>query len=217
MDTGLAERIYVTVHLPYLEVSYGVPDPRGERFAPGAFRFIPGYTPRLYLAHGGDRSQYRLAAGKLWEHQDTPEGLDLVYELFRTAEGRRGHENALDSTTNVSAEFTAIREGTGPRGERLITDAILSGVALADVGAYRGATVTAIQTATERRTARFAALAAQLEQLEQGAAAADAARKYLPRQPTAAELLAIHYDPAIAEQHVPAAAMALAAHYDRPM
>lgn len=211
------ERVYISVLVPYNEVTHGVADPRGERLAPGSLRHAKGSPPRLYLAHAGDRGHYRIPAGRLWEAGDDPAGLHLVYELHRTAEGRRAAENAADSTMSVSPELIVINDRTGPLGERLITEAILHAVALCADPAYPGAKVTAIQTATERRAARFAALAAQLEQLEQGAAAADAARKYLPRQPTAAELLAIHYDPALAEQHVPAAAMALAVHYDRPM
>ena len=68
--------------------------------------------------------------------------------------------------------------------------------------------MTAIQTATERRTARLKAVAAMLDH---GQAAALEARKYAPA-PDPAALLAVKWDPALAEQHTPAAKLALLAH-----
>ncbi len=85
----------------------------------------------------------------------------------------------------------------------------LHAVALTPDPAYPSARVTAIQTASERRTARLAAVAAMLEQ---GQAAALEARKYAAPAPDVAALLAITYDPAIAEQHIDAAALALLSH-----
>lgn len=199
------ERIYVSMVLPYGELTHGVADPRGERLAPGSLRHAKGHAPRLYLAHAGDRGHYRIPAGRLWEAGDEPGGLHLVFELHRTEEGRRAAENAADSTQSVSPELIVIGDRTGPVGERLITDAILHAVALTPDPAYAGAKVTAIQTATERRTERLKAVA---RMLEQGHAAAVDARKYAPA-PDVAKLLAIHYDPAIAEQHIDAAALAL--------
>ena len=207
------ERIYVSVIVPYNELTHGVADPRGERLAPGSLRHAKGHPPRLYLAHAGDLGHYRIPAGKLWEAGDDPAGLHLVYELHRTAEGRRAAENALDSTQSVSPELIVINDRTGPLGERLITEAILHAVALTPDPAYPGAKVTAIETATQRRAAYFARAAAALEA---GQAAALEARKYAPA-PDPAALLAVKWDPALADKHVPAAAMALAVHYDRPI
>ncbi len=110
---------------------------------------------------------------------------------------------------SVSPELIVYADRTGPLGERLITEAILHAVALCADPAYPGAKVTAIQTATERRAAYFARAAAALEA---GQSAALEARKYAAPAPDVAALLAITYDPAIAEQHIDAAALALLSH-----
>ena len=109
---------------------------------------------------------------------------------------------------SVSPELYVIRDRTGADGERLVLDAILHGVALTPDPAYPSAKVTAIQTASERKAARLNAVAAMLEQ---GKAAALEARKYAPA-PDVAELLAVTYDPGLAEQHIDAAKLALIAH-----
>ena len=202
------ERIYVSAVIPYGELTHGVPDPRGERLAPGSLRTAPGRALRLYLAHGGDRGHYRIPAGLLWEARQEPAGLELCFELHRTAEGRRAAENAADSTMSVSPELYVIRDRTGADGERYIQDAILHGVALTPDPAYPSAKVTAIQTATERRAAYFARAAAALKA---GQAAALEARKYAPA-PDVAALLAVKWDPGLAEQHTDASTLALLAH-----
>ena len=202
------ERIYVSAVIPYGELTHAVPDPRGERLAPGSLRTAPGRALRLYLAHGGDRSHYRIPAGLLHDARQERAGLELCFELHRTAEGRRARENAADSTMAISPELYVLRDRTGGDGERYILDAILHGVALTADPAYGSARVTAIQTATERRTARLNAVAAMLEH---GKAAALEARKYAPA-PDVAALLAVKWDPALAEQHTPAAKLALLAH-----
>lgn len=202
------ERIYVTALIPYGELTHGVADPRGERLAPGSLRHAKDHPPRLYLAHAGDRGHFRIPAGRLWDAGDEPAGLHLVFELHRTAEGRRAAENALDSTQSVSPELIVYADRTGPAGERLITEAILHAVALTPDPAYAGAKVTAIQTATERRLARLRAVDAMLAR---GQAAALEARKYAPA-PDVAKLLAVTYDPGLAEQHIDAAKLALLAH-----
>ena len=108
------ERIYLSLIVPYGELTHGVADPRGERLAPGSLRHAKGSPPRLYLQHAGDRSHYRIPAGRLWEAGDDPAGLHLVFELHRTAEGRRAAENAADSTQSVSPELIVYRRPDRP-------------------------------------------------------------------------------------------------------
>jgi phage head maturation protease len=208
------ERLYLTTLIPYGEVSYGTDNPRGEQLAPSSLRHIPGHPPRLYLAHGGDRARYRIPAGKLWEASDQPDGLRLVYELHRTEEGRRAAENSADSTPGCSVEMVVLRDHTGTRGERVVDAAVLTGLALAADPAYQGARVVSIQTAAQRRAEFLAAVRAQLEH---GQAAADEARKKYAPPVDVAKLLAVKWDPGLADQHVSADAMALAAHYGRPI
>jgi phage head maturation protease len=203
------ERIYVTTLIPYGEVTYGTDNTRGEQLAPGSLRYVPGHPPRLYLAHGGDRARYRIPAGKLWEASDQPDGLHLVYELHRTEEGRRAAENSADSTPGCSVEMVVLRDHTGARGERVVDSAILSGLALAADPAYEGARVVSIQTATERRAGYLAAVRAQLEQGQ--AAALEARRTYAPPVDVA-KLLAVKWDPGLADQSHSAAELALLAH-----
>jgi phage head maturation protease len=203
------ERIYLSMVLPYGELTHGVADPRGERLAPGSLRHAKGRAPRLYLAHAGDLGHYRIPAGRLWEAGDEPAGLHLVFELHRTAEGRRAAENAADSTMSVSPELIVISDRTGPVGERLITEAILHAVALTPDPAYAGAKVTAIETASERRAARLTRLAAVLDRGQ--AAALEARRTYAPPVDVA-KLLAVKWDPGLADQHRDAAELALLAH-----
>ena len=174
------ERIYVSAVIPYGELTHGVPDPRGERLAPGSLRTAPGRALRLYLAHGGDRGHYRIPRRA---PLGSPPGARRARAVLRAAPHRRGPQGGGERRgLHHERQPRAVRHPRPHRGRRraAVLDAILHGVALTPDPAYPSAKVTAIQTASERKAARLNAVAAMLEQ---GKAAALEARKYAPTPP----------------------------------
>lgn len=158
---GTPERMYLTCWIPYGQVTRDVLHPGGEVLAPYSLRKGPGL--RLHLAHdGGQLPTCRIPAARLHDSWHDENGLTLVFEAFHTAEGRRAVENCRESTPHVSPEFVVVSETTGSQGERIVTDAILCGVALVADAAYSSARVTDVQTATQRRRLRGAHVAATL-------------------------------------------------------
>lgn len=145
-----AERIVEGIVVPWNEVSFLTPDPRGERFRAGSLtRTIKerGDRVKLYRTHehsvavgrplawkptheGGLWAQFRIAA--------TPAGDDVLLEL---------REGMLDA---FSVGFLPKREVRGADGAREIIEAQLHEVSLCPIGAYDGARVLAM-----REPARF--------------------------------------------------------------
>ena len=138
------QRVMTLLLVPYGEVSYLTPHPKGERFLKGAFRkaaaeFRGRRTPLyLFRSHNHDR-----AVGRALSLADSPDGPVAEFRIATTAAGddvvaeyREGLLNA------VSVGFRAVLEAISRHdGVRDIREAALLEASMVPLGAYEGAQV----------------------------------------------------------------------------
>ena len=122
----------------YGEIATGAPRP--EKFLPGAFK-IPPDGVILNVQH--DRNKPIARTPDTLILTDTAEALELRAEVPATTEG----SDAITLVRNkilvgLSVEFRAVKEHF-EAGVRVITEAVLSGVAVVDRAAYAGSVVEA--------------------------------------------------------------------------
>jgi HK97 family phage prohead protease len=146
--------------VPYDEVTYDVPDPRGERFARGAFAdFITDWQGAegkrsrrpvpFFRNHQHDR-----AAGVARSLAETPDGPVGSFRIPDTPFGNEVlaeyREGLLDG---ISVGFYALEETRDDEGVRVITKARLVEASAVVLGAYQSARVLAVRS---KQAPRFA-------------------------------------------------------------
>ena len=135
---SLDGRVLSGVVMRYGEIATGAPRP--ERFDPGAFRF-PDDGVILNVQHDRNRPLARTPDTLILK--DTAAALELRAELPETREGTDTLELVRSRVlTGLSVEFRAVKEHF-EAGVRVITEALLSGVAVVDRSAYSGSVVEA--------------------------------------------------------------------------
>ena len=135
---SLDGRVLSGVVMRYGEIATGAPRP--ERFDPGAFRF-PDDGVILNVQHDRNRPLARTPDTLILK--DTVAALELRAELPETREGTDTLELVRSRVlTGLSVEFRAVKEHF-EAGVRVITEALLSGVAVVDRSAYSGSVVEA--------------------------------------------------------------------------
>lgn len=132
----LEGRVLSGTVMPYGEIAKGAPRP--EKFIPGSLRFSDVI---LNVQHDRNRPIARTDGGL--ELTDSQKALELRATLPETREGDDTIELVKKRVLRgLSVEFRAISEHY-EAGVRVITDAILSGIAIVDRPAYQGAVVEA--------------------------------------------------------------------------
>ena len=137
--------------VPYDRVTLKAGYPRGERFAPGAFKGSaqPGVKVRLIdedhaAAHGAARRPVGVAT----ELRDDREGLWGTFRFYDTPEGRGAWENVREETYGgLSIGFQAVKDRRDSAGVREVIEARLHHVSLVDDPAYEQAKIVAVRSA----------------------------------------------------------------------
>jgi HK97 family phage prohead protease len=137
------ERIIEGFVVPWGEISYLTPDPKGERFVRGALtRTLENRkTPiKLFVNHRHERA---LGTAVGWK-PNRPEG---CWGSFRVRSGPDGDELLSDIVEGLldgfSIGFQAKQERRSPDGVREVVEAALHEVSLVPIAAYDGARVLA--------------------------------------------------------------------------
>jgi HK97 family phage prohead protease len=137
------ERIIEGIVVPWGEVSYLTPDPKGERFVRGALsRTLENRkTPiKLFVNHHHERALGRAVGWK-------PNHADGCWGSFRVGRGPEGDELLSDIGEGLldgfSIGFQAKRERRSADGVREVVEAALHEVSLVPIAAYDGARVLA--------------------------------------------------------------------------
>lgn len=146
-------RTIAGIAVPYEQISYLVPNARGEKFAPGSFtktaKDLMGSTRKklkIFKSH-----EHRTAIGFATVlNPDHPDGLWIEARIADTAEGNAAlveiREGVLDS---FSVGFRAIKDSYDNNGVRVIHEAALSEVSLVPLPAYEGAELVSVRQAFE--------------------------------------------------------------------
>jgi Escherichia/Staphylococcus phage prohead protease len=143
-----SQRLVVGVVVPYDELTYLTPDPRGERVRRGAFhRSIAHRADRIPLFRNHDR-QMRMGVSRSFQEDDA----GLLGE-FRVNEGAPGDELLEEARagylSGLSAGFVPLDRGRSQDGAAEILEAKLVEVSLVGHPAYEGAGMFAVRSAQD--------------------------------------------------------------------
>lgn len=141
--------------VPYNQVSFKRPNPKGERFLTGAFtRNLQARGPgkiRLTDSHldGKARRPYGVATA----FEETADALYGTFRFYDTPAGREGREEAKAGTYGgVSIGWATLKDRYDADGVREIIEARLHHVSLVDEPAYDGAEVLAVADPHDTRS-----------------------------------------------------------------
>lgn len=134
------------VCVPYDEVSFLTPNPRGERVLRGAFtKSTAQRADKIFLFRGHDHAH---PVGRAVAFEDRPDGL---YGSFQIRRSVLGDETISDLREGflpaMSVGFRPVQVRRGKDGETEIVEGQLKEVSLLSIGAYEGARVLALREA----------------------------------------------------------------------
>ena len=140
------ERIVEGIVVPWDEISFLTPDPKGERFLRGSLtRSIAERGPKIKLFKSHDhREAVGLAVS--W-NVDDPRGLWGKFQIRTGPIGDDVLGAAREGMSDAfSVGFRPMKSRRGADGAREIVEAALHEVSIAPLGAYEGAQVLAVRT-----------------------------------------------------------------------
>lgn len=142
---NMDKRIIEGIIVPWNEVSYLTPDPKGERFLPGSLdRTIEdrGHLVKLFRIHDQSKAYARPIR---WDSHHA-DGLFGEFQVGRGAACDAFLDEVADGLLDAfSLGFQAKKEQRGADGVREVVEARMYEASLAPIGAYDGARVTALR------------------------------------------------------------------------
>jgi uncharacterized protein len=146
----VSQRVVEGIVVPWGEVSFLTPDPKGERFVRGAFtRSVEqrGERIRLFSNHGHQRAVGRAVSWK-------PNHAAGCWAAFKVRGGADADELLSDVADGLldafSVGFRPVRERRSDDGVREVLEAELHEVSLVPIGAYDGARILATRAPAPR-------------------------------------------------------------------
>jgi len=132
--------------VPYDEVSFLTPNPRGERVLRGAFtKSTAQRADKIFLFRGHDHAH---PVGRAVALSDEADGL---YGTFQIRKSTLGDETLRDLEEGylpaMSVGFRPVQVRRGRDGETEVVEGQLKEVSLLSIGAYEGAKVLALREA----------------------------------------------------------------------
>ena len=146
---SIDERTVNGIAVPWMETTYLVEDPGGERFMPGSLtRSVKARGDRMKLYRGGTEHQRDTAIGRpLAMDARHPDGLFTAWHIAKTPAGDAALEEIAEGMLDAfSIGFRAIRTQRAPDGAREVMEAELLEVQILPLGAYDGARVMEVRS-----------------------------------------------------------------------